>query len=192
MPKVKTCPVVVFVLVCLAGVTPCSQQKSQQPAQPAAAPVAAQPPAAPSATQPAPAATQPAAPVGAPLQTQDTNAAGVVAELMECKRKEGVLTIKVRFRNTGTATAAHNIYDRREYGEYYVTAANKKYFILKDSEGTYLATQAGGGGYLLANLSGGQAFQWWAKYPAPPPEVKKIQLIMPRVTPFDDVPITDQ
>ncbi len=74
--------VVILMLICFAAVTSCAQQKSQQPAlpaQPAAAPVPAQPLAAPA--------------YAAPVQTQDTNTPGVVAELMECKRKEGVLTM---------------------------------------------------------------------------------------------------
>ena len=37
---------------------------------------------------------------GAPLQTQEINTAGVIAELTECRRSEGVLSIRIRFRNT--------------------------------------------------------------------------------------------
>jgi hypothetical protein len=188
MLQTKTYLPPILLLATFATFTACSQQKPQQaaqPAQPAAAPAAAQPPTAPAATQPAPAAAS-------PLQTQDTDTSGLVADLMECKRHEGVLTIKVRFRNASSSSASHKLYESREYDQYYFTAANKKYFILKDSENTYLATQASGGGYLNADLHPGGTFQWWAKYPAPPPDVQKIQFIMPRVAPFDDVPITDQ
>src|SRR5208283_3906195 len=45
-------------------------------------------------------AQTPAAQPSNVIQTQDANAEGVVAELTECRRSEGVLTIKVRFRNT--------------------------------------------------------------------------------------------
>jgi hypothetical protein len=38
---------------------------------------------------------------------------------------------------------------------------------------------------------GGQ-YTWWAKFPAPPPEVKKITLMTPVTSPFEDIPITDQ
>ena len=46
----------------------------------------------------APAAAQAPAPA---IQTQETNEAGVVADLTECRRSEGVLSIKVKLRNTG-------------------------------------------------------------------------------------------
>src|SRR6185503_10909703 len=36
----------------------------------------------------------------APARARDTSVAGVVAELVESKRKEGVLTVQIRFRNT--------------------------------------------------------------------------------------------
>jgi hypothetical protein len=31
----------------------------------------------------------------------------------------------------------------------------------------------------------------WAKFPAPPPDVKKISIIVPHFAPMDDVPIAD-
>jgi len=188
MSRAKTHLTATLLLATLAFVASCGQQKEKetaQPAQPSRAPAAAQPPAAP-------APAQPAAPAASAIQTQDTNSPGIVADLMECKRKEGVLTIKIKFRNTSNARAKHQIYDRREYYEYYVTAANKKYFPLKDSEDTYLATQANAFGSASADLDPGQTYLWWAKYPAPPQDVKKIQFTMPRVAPFDDIPITDQ
>jgi hypothetical protein len=179
MLRAKTYVTATLLLATLAIVASCSQQKEKETAQPA------QPPAAPPPAQLA-------APAASAIQTQDTNSPGVVADFMECKRKEGVLTIEIKFRNTSNARATHQIYDRREYEEYYVTAANKKYFPLKDSEGTYLATQADGFGTARADLGPGQTYLWWAKYPAPPQEVKKIQFTMPRVAPFDDIAITDQ
>jgi len=123
----------------------------------------------------------------APIQTQETEFQGVVAELMECKRKEGVLTVKVTFRNTGAESVSMSI--ETEHGKYqhiYVTADSKKYFVLKDSEGAPLAPK-----YLDGTLGKGQKILWWAKFPAPPAEVKKINLIFPKVLPFEDVPITD-
>jgi len=46
------------------------------------------------------------------------------------------------------------------------------------------------GGY--ASLDKGGSFTWWAKYPAPPSEVKKVNCVTPLGAPFDDVPVSDR
>lgn len=154
---------------------------------------ASQPAAAAAAT---PAATPAAAPAAAPstpaIQSQDANQAGVVAELTECKRADGVLTVKVRFRNTSSQPVRLDVIDARDYEKFYVTAGSKKYFILKDSEGTYLTPEASGFGSLDVKLEPGQGWLWWAKYPAPPADVTKATLMTPITPPFEDVPISDK
>jgi len=125
---------------------------------------------------------------GAVLQTQETNASGLVAELTEATRKEGVLTVKVRFRNTGTAEVYNNFETNHGgYQLFYVTAGEQKYFVLKDAEDAPLAPV-----YLTVNLDPGATMTWWAKFPAPPATETTFDLIMPDVTPFEDVPITDR
>lgn len=122
-----------------------------------------------------------------PIQTQETEMSGIVAELNEAKRKDGVLTVKVNFRNT--ANDPVKVYIETEHGKYehiYVTADSKKYFVLKDTEGAPLAPK-----YINGDLKKGEKIIWWAKFPAPPAEIKKIDIIFPKVLPFEDVPITD-
>jgi len=143
------------------------------------------------ATRPAPAAAQAAKPAE-PLQVQETNEAGVVAEFVECKRKEGVLSVRIRFRNTGTEAVAWYLVSGRNYDQFYVTAAAKKYLVLRDSEKVPLAPPAGSGGDIYVSLKPGGSWLWWAKYPAPPADVKKINYVVPGVAPFEDIPITDQ
>lgn len=126
------------------------------------------------------------------IQSQDTNVTGVVAELTECTRKDGVLTVKVRLRNTSTAKAVFEVIEARNYAKFYVTAENKKYFILTDSEKVPLTTQADSLGGLRVSIAPGGSYQWWAKYPAPPPSVKALTFYTPWTPPFDDVPITDK
>ncbi|HSE40625.1 MAG TPA: hypothetical protein VLH08_07635 [Acidobacteriota bacterium] len=122
-----------------------------------------------------------------PIQTQETEFQGVVAELTECKRKEGVLTVKVTFRNTGSEDTMVNIEtDHGKYEKIYVTADSKKYFVLKDTENEPLAPK-----YISDTIKKGQKILWWAKFPAPPAEVKTINLFFPKVLPFEDVPIKD-
>ena len=134
------------------------------------------------------AATAPAA-AGAVLQAQEVNgAAGMVAELTEATREDGVLTIKVRLRNTGTEEVYKGFETGHgDYSYFYVTAENQKYFILKDSEGAPLAPR-----YLNPNLDPGATSTWWGKYPAPPANVTEIDFVMHDVPPFENIPITDR
>lgn len=123
------------------------------------------------------------------IQSQDTNISGVVAELIECKSKEGVLTVKVRFRNISGSKVWLSIDTHHgSYEGFYITAENKKYFILRDSDDAPLAPKYLGG----VNLEKDQTHSWWAKFPAPPSKVKKIDLLMPQVLPFEEIPITWQ
>jgi hypothetical protein len=155
--------------------------------------------AGPSASQPAdptassPGTVPPFAAQAGVIQTQETNE-GVSGELIECRRSEGVLNIKVRFRNTSDKRA-HVTFthwnDGNDNPKFYVTAGNKKYFMLTDADGTVLSSNSTGNG-VDANLDPGNAYLWWAKYPAPPAEITKINLMMPVTPPFEDVPITDK
>ena len=138
-------------------------------------------------------ATKASTPAAAePLQVQETNTEGVVAEFMECKRKEGVLSVKIRFRNTGAAPASISllVYGRG-YDRIYFTAEGTKYYILKDEDGNWLAPGTDPSGSLGFSLQKGKIFLWWAKYPAPPAAVKKITLFTTVTGPFEDIPITD-
>ena len=139
-------------------------------------------------------AAMPATEQAGVIQTQETNQEGLVAELTECRRSEDVLTIKVRFRNTSTKPSHLKFTNWNAPGDnekFYVTAGKKKYFMLKDSEGTYLSSNSASNPAEL-NLEPGQTFLWWAKYPAPSADVKKINFMMPVTPPFEDVPITDK
>jgi hypothetical protein len=127
---------------------------------------------------------------GSAIQTQDTNAAGVVAELLECKAKEGVLTIKVRLRNTGSERAQVRVIRNRDFDKYYVTAGSKKYFVLRDSDGVPIAPAADGFGGVVVDIEKGGSWTWWAKYPAPPESQTKVNYMWPLGAPFEDVPIS--
>ena len=126
-----------------------------------------------------------------PIQSQDTNTAGIIAELTECKREDGVLTIRLRLRNTTDKEVRISLINGRNYDAYYVTAENKKYFVLRDSEKNTLASQHDRVGDLDVSLAKGGTYVWWAKYPAPPADVKKISYYTPLTPPFDNVPIKD-
>ena len=145
-----------------------------------------------SSFHPARSAPASAAQVAAPLKTQETNATGIVAEFMECRRSEGVLTVRVRLRNTGAAKVDVDVISARNYDAFYVTADAKKYLVLRDSEGTPLAVAANSFGGVTASIAKGGTWTWWAKYPAPPAAVTKITYMSPIMAPFEDVPISNQ
>ncbi len=147
------------------------------------------------APPPQPDAASFVAPASDAIQSQDMNTAGVVGEVVQCRRAEGVLSIRVRFRNNSNKEAKVYVVDNSEFEKIYVTAANKKYFILKDAEGTYLTPAADyncGGRGVCAKLAPGDTYTWWAKFPAPGSDVKKLNLITPAGPPFEDIPITDK
>ena len=136
----------------------------------------------------APAPTAPAA--------QDVNGSpGVVAEIVQCNRDSGVLSIRMRLRNTGGEDAKLLLISRNNYDNYYVVAGDKKYLVLRDKEGTPLATQRnvsdGYGGAVEVTIPKGGSYVWYAKYPAPPVDVKKIDYYTPLTVPFERIPITD-
>ncbi len=129
------------------------------------------------------------------IQSQDTSTQGVVGELIQCSRSGGVLSVKIRFHNTtGAGMGFYALRPNTDYDKYYFSAANKKYFILKDTDGTYLAPgfnwDCGMSG-VCEKLGPGQGITWWAKFPAPSADVTKIDLYTPVTPPFEGIPITD-
>jgi hypothetical protein len=166
--------------------------RQPQAAQPSQTPLTTLAAAAP---PPRPDAASFAAPASDVIQSQDMNAAGVVGEVIQCRRAEGILSIRVRLRNNSSKEAKVYLVENSEYERIYVTAVNKKYFILKDAEGTYLTPAADyncGGRGVCAKLGPGDTYTWWAKFPAPATDAKKLNLITPAGPPFEDIPITDK
>src|SRR5215468_7999530 len=100
------------------------------------------------------------------IQSQDTNFGGIVGEITQCKRKDGVLTIKLRLRNSSGKDAKVELIDSRNFDSYYVTAKDKKYFVLRDTENTPLTPPADGFGKLSVKIAKDGSYTWWAKYPA--------------------------
>jgi hypothetical protein len=123
-----------------------------------------------------------------PIATIETNMKAS-AELYECKRKEGVLTIKVRFKAAGSRADID-----LPYNDTYVVdvASGKKYLVLRDSDKVPVATPTEGWrDRVRTAIEPGGTFTAWWKFPAPPPAAKKISFFLPKSEPFEDVPITD-
>lgn len=148
-------------------------------------------PLTPGADPPASAPTTSGPPAAArAIATEETQWAGVIAEVTEFRRKGNTVTAKVRFRNQGSESAEPALY----YTETYVidAAAGKKYEVLKDEANHYIAAlRSGYANYWKAELKPGESQTIWMKFPAPPLEVKAVTLQVPGVPPFEDVAIQD-
>ena len=188
--------IVGFVLLALAGCRPAAEETEPAPAAsaepaPASESSAAEAPAATS-SEPAPAAAAPAAPSapGTVLASQETNWPGIVAEVTEFRRKGNTLTAKVRLRNQGSGEVETSVL----YNEVYLMdlGAGKKYQVLRDEKGTFIAAlRAGWSDRWYDNLGPGESYTLWVKFPAPPAEVRSITLQVPGVPPFEDLAIQD-
>src|SRR5688572_29145399 len=73
------------------------------------------------------------APAQQPAKAHETNIEGVTVEVAEATCKEGVITLKVRYRNTTDAVTRLQIYRDNGIGEYYVTPGSTKLMMLKDT-----------------------------------------------------------
>ena len=161
---------------------------SAVPSQPAPAAPAAAPSAAPSAAPPAS-----SSPV---VATVDGEKPGVKAEILELKRNSGgTLTLKLALVNGSSKDLGfgydfgdpdHQIKDHASFGGVsLIDAVNKKkYLVARDSENTCLCSRG------LSHVAAGERMNVWAKFPAPPDDVQKINVSIPHFSPADDVPIS--
>ena len=124
-------------------------------------------------------------------QAHETSIDGVTAEIIEVTRKEGVLTVKVRYRNTGESGALMRLYRDWGMNDYYVTAGSTKLMALRDSKGAYVATPHGHHGQTDISINAKSSFLFWAKYPAPPDDTRKVTFFHPHSPPIEDIPVTD-
>ena len=145
--------------------------------------------AAPTTTTVAAPTPTPPAPAGAVIASQETNWKGVTAEVTEFRRKGNTLTAKVRLTNRGSENADAAV----KYGEVYLmdTAAGKKYEVLKDEKGQFIAYLTSGWNQWYDTMKPNETITLWMKFPAPEVEVKAITLQLPGMAPFEDVPIQD-
>ena len=127
-----------------------------------------------------------------PLASIELDVPGVVAEVFESTRKEGVLTVRVRFRNTGAQEASFNLASAGHYDDNHIIAANTRYPVMRDSNGYVAATPMNPGGDLSASIPKGGTWNWWAKFSAPPAEVKTYALYLKVGPPIEDIPIVDK
>ena len=130
------------------------------------------------------------APTGTSLASQQTNWPGITAEVTEFRRKGNTVTAKVRLVNTGAEKIDPEIFWQEV--SLIDTTGGKKYEVLKDEKGAYLAANRQSYTDRWAErIEPNQSQIIWMKFPAPPREVKTITLQLPKMPPFDDLTIQD-
>lgn len=123
------------------------------------------------------------------IQTQESNNnENVVAELLNLTVKNNIITIKIKIRNKSNESEKLDFY----FKDFYIIdeANQKKYYILKDSEGMCI------GGPFSSNSSGGRFEFWikakkikniWAKFPSPTDNPESISICTPNFLPFENI-----
>jgi hypothetical protein len=139
-------------------------------------------------------------PLGAqPMATVDMNLDEVTLDLNSVERKGNVLTVKWAVHNKGakTATVQFSLTGKQNITTYLVDEENgTKYYALTDKEGNTLASEhvyIGGDAYGISEyVEAGKSVKYWAKFPAPPPAVKSINLMFSQAEPLEGIAITDK
>lgn len=122
------------------------------------------------------------------IQTQPATQGDLEVDVIKAAAKEGILTIQLAYRNKGDAEAALHYAWQDVY--FLDTQDKKKYQVLKDSQGTFLAAPDDGYREINAKVPGAGKLIVWFKFPAPPASTTKINLVVPGVLPFEDLPIS--
>lgn len=138
----------------------------------------------------------------ASIGSAESNTPGITVELVSLERKASVLTVKwaIRNSNTDAATGKQQVkfgYFGPNSRTYLVDEeSGTKYFVLTDKEKKSVAAQHE---YLGSDVYGvseyveaGGTRRYWAKFPAPPPEVKVLTVFFDETEPFEAAPITDK
>lgn len=123
-----------------------------------------------------------------PIQTQEANTGGVVADVISVKAANDILTVKFRFRNPSPTNQKLDFYLKDCY---LLDERNKKkYLPLKDFQGLYLAGPVAGkhdGGYYEMYLKPGVSYAFWVKFPLPVGAPEVINIVIPAFSPFENV-----
>jgi len=132
-----------------------------------------------------------------PLASAPTNWPDVEVALMALERKGNVLTVKWAVTNGGDEQSTVRFGLTSKATSYLVDEENgTKYYVLTDQDGNALASEHShidGSTWGISDyLEAGATARYWAKFPAPPPEVKTLTVMFDQTEPFEEVPITDK
>ena len=136
-----------------------------------------------------------ALPVGsanaAGIQTQMDVNANAEVDVVKAQVSGDIMTVILMFRNTAGKRIEYDLNTAETY--YIDKAANKKFFMLKDTEKKWVASN-------VSYYSSSSAFKFkidkegkkliWMKFPSPAAGVDTIDFSMPGVLPFDGLKVS--
>lgn len=129
-----------------------------------------------------------------PLQTQYHDS-GAEVHAIKAKVANGVLTVIVRYQNDTGDEFEENFPISEVY--YIDPAENKKYSVLQDENGKWIANPVNNHGRIGVvgkdwgmDVEAGKSKVIWFKFPEPASAGDTINLVVPNVTPFDGLAIS--
>ncbi|MEO8033747.1 MAG: hypothetical protein ABI837_04895 [Acidobacteriota bacterium] len=201
MPVLFKSAVALSVVLCMLG---CAKKEATTSSEASSTTVASTTVAATQAPVPAPAPTMsvppagsvpPASPTAGAIATAEGENLGLRVDVTELKRSSGgALSLKFVVHNSSDKAVsyrAHFLGDPSIRNDYSSIGAvhiidpvgKKKYFVTRDTDEKCVCSTD------LDDVKPGSQTNLWAKFPAPPPEVKAVTVVIPHFTPMDDVPI---
>jgi outer membrane protein OmpA-like peptidoglycan-associated protein len=131
-------------------------------------------------------------PAAGRAQPAETEVDGVTAEVVELRQAGGVLRLAVRFTNSGPEIAHFDRYlaDRISLTD---AKSKRKYLPLKDADGHHVAgpiLDYASGGHIVLKIPPKQSTVVWA-YFDPVPANSVMNVAVPFVFPFENVPVTE-
>jgi len=123
------------------------------------------------------------------IQTQESDSwDGVEGDLIRVSVRNDILTLRFKFRNSGSDSADIQFL----YKDCYIVdeTNQKKYFMLKDSEGQFLGgpkDKDWDGGRFGFRIFGGSSKGCWMKFPVPADNPETISITIPGFFPFEEV-----
>jgi hypothetical protein len=133
------------------------------------------------------------APASSVLASADGQQAGTRIDITKLKRSSGgTVTLDYVLVNDSDATLNTSSLLRDERGPYRSSdgialidaAGKKKYLVIRDSDNKCLCSTD------IEDVKPKSRVNLWAKFPAPPEDVKEISIAIPHFQPMDDVPIS--
>ena len=136
-----------------------------------------------------------ALPVGsanaASIQTQMDVNANAEVDVVKAQISGDIMTIILMFRNTAGKEIQYKLNSPEIF--YIDKAANKKFFMLKDTEKKWVASNVyyhSSGSYLNFKIKKDEKKLIWMKFPSPAAGVETIDFSMPSVLPFDGLKVS--